>query len=538
MSGKTRWIGLGAISLAISLIIMDGTIVSVAIPSIVKELGINSTEVQWIQEIYTLLFASLLLIWGRVADRFGSKRILVIGIILFIVSSVACALAPSGVSLIAFRAIQGIGGAMILPTTLSLVNYNFRGKERAIAFAVWGATIGGMAAIGPLVGGYLSEHASWRWAFGVNIPFGIIALIGVVLFTTETVARKLSSTTDILGAVLSIAGLGLFVFALIEGRNYGWWLAETDAEFSFGALSIIPVIFALAAVIIVAFVFWERHRAKIGNPGILDLSLFGISSFANGNVTALVVSLGEFGLILSLPLWFQNVAGLSPFEAGLGLLPLALGSFIASGSISALSKRISGLTMVRIGLVLEIIGLACIAIFIRPDSTAWTTAPFLFIYGIGVGFATAQLTSVILIDVPMDRSGQASGTQSTSRQLGSAMGIAILGTILFSTLKSGTEQRLAEEIAANPQVQTLVDSIDQSSGGAIAQLAANPATQPIAQAASDAMTQGVALAAVAGTIALIIGFITSLRIKSAKADHPLSREDDKTSVSAASTTAE
>lgn len=521
VTGKTRWIGLAAISLAISLIIMDGTIVSVAIPSIVKELGINSTEVQWINEIYTLLFASLLLIWGRVADRFGSKRVLVIGIALFIVASVACALAPSGVLLIVFRAIQGIGGAMILPTTLSLVNSNFRGKERAIAFAVWGATIGGMAAIGPLVGGWLSEHASWRWAFGVNIPFGILALLGVILFSAETATRKLSSTTDFLGAVLSIAGLGLFVFALIEGRNYGWWQAEADAPVAVGTLSVIPVLFAASAVILVGFVLWERHRARINNPGILDMSLFGISSFANGNVTALVVSLGEFGLILSLPLWFQNVAGLSPFEAGLGLLPLALGSFIASGSISGLSKRMSGLAMVRMGLVLEIIGLAAIALVIRPDSNAWTTAPFLFLYGIGVGFATAQLTSVILVDVPMDRSGQASGTQSTSRQLGSAMGIAILGTILFSTLKNGTEQRLAEEIAANPQVQTMVDAIDTSSGGAIAELAANPATAPIAQAASEAMTQGVALAAAAGTIALIVGFITSLRIMSPKADHPV-----------------
>lgn len=521
MTGKTRWIGLGAISLAISLIIMDGTIVSVAIPSIVKELGINSTEVQWIQEIYTLLFASLLLIWGRVADRYGSKRILIIGIVVFIVASVACALAPTGVLLIAFRAIQGIGGAMILPTTLSLVNHNFRGKERAVAFAVWGATIGGMAAIGPLVGGWLSENASWRWAFGVNIPFGILALVGVILFTAEATIRKLSNSTDWLGAVLSIAGLGIFVFALIEGRNYGWWTAEADAAVSLGGFSVIPVLFAVAAAILLGFVFWERHRTQVGNPGILDVSLFRISSFANGNVTALVVSLGEFGLILSLPLWFQNVAGLSPFEAGLGLLPLAVGSFLASGSISGLSKRMSGLAMVRMGLVLEIVGLACIALFIRPDSTAWTTAPFLFIYGIGVGFATAQLTSVILIDVPMDRSGQASGTQSTSRQLGSAMGIAILGTILFTSLKNGTEQRLSEEIAANPQVQTMVDAIDQSSGGAIAGLAANPATQPIAQAASEAMTQGVALAALAGTIALIFGFITSLRIKSAKADHPV-----------------
>ena len=526
MGGKTRWIGLAAISLAIALIIMDGTIVSVAIPSIVKDLGINSTEVQWIQEIYTLLFASLLLIWGRLADRFGSKRVLLIGVVIFVLASVACAFAPSGGMLIASRALQGIGGSMILPTTLSVLNHNFRGRERTIAFAVWGATIGGMAAIGPLVGGWLSENASWRWAFGVNIPFGIIAFLGVLFFAAETHRQKLEGKTpDILGALLSVAGLGLFVYGLIEGRSLGWWFATENAAISFGSLSVIPFAFIAAALLLTGFVFWERHRQRSDNVGILDLSLFKISSFANGNVTALVVSLGEFGLILSLPLWFQNVAGMSAFEAGLGLLPLAIGSFLASGAISGLSKRLSGLALVRIGLVLEIVGLGALVFVITPESNAWTTAPFLFIYGIGVGFATAQLTSVILIDVPIDQSGQASGTQSTSRQLGSAMGIAILGTILFSTLKNGTEQRLADEIAANPQVANLVDAIDASAGGTIAQLAANPATQPIAQAASEAMTQGVVFAAAAGTLALVIGLFTSLRIKSSRADHPQSQPE-------------
>jgi len=522
--GKKRWIGLAAISLAISLIIMDGTIVSVAIPSIVADIGINTSQVQWIQEIYTLLFASLLLIWGRLADRFGSKRVLLTGVVIFMISSIACAFAPNGWTLIAFRALQGVGGSMILPTTLSLLNSNFKGRERTIAFAVWGATIGGMAAVGPLVGGWLSENASWRWAFGINIPFGIVALLGVWLFTVETLRQHdKNRTPDVLGALLSITGLGIFVFALIEGRAFGWWGATDDAPFTLGSFSPIPLLFVIAALILFSFVRWERHRERTQNTGILDLSLFRISSFANGNVTALVVSLGEFGLILSLPLWFQNVAGLSPFEAGLGLLPLALGSFIASGSISALSKHMSALSLVRTGLVLEIIGLASIALLIRPDSTAWTTAPFLFLYGIGVGFATAQLTSVILIDVPMDRSGQASGTQSTSRQLGSAMGIAILGTILFTTLKTGTEQRLSEQIAQNPEVEQIVQGIYASAGGSIQQLAANPATAEIAQAASEAMTQGLSFAAIAGTLALIIGLITSMRIKSPLANYPVKK---------------
>lgn len=172
-SPKTRWFGLLFVSLAISLIIIDSTIVNVSIPSIIEDLGITSTQVQWVQESYTLVFAAFILVFGALADRFGRRKMLVFGMAIFIVASVFAGLAQDGDLLIAARVLQGFGGAMILPTTLSLVNANFQGKERAIAFAVWGSTIGGMVAVGPLLGGWLTTYYSWRWAFGINIPIGI-----------------------------------------------------------------------------------------------------------------------------------------------------------------------------------------------------------------------------------------------------------------------------------------------------------------------------------------------------------------------------
>ncbi|MBF4993996.1 DHA2 family efflux MFS transporter permease subunit [Arthrobacter gandavensis] len=512
---RYRWWGLLAISLGVAMIIMDATIVSVSVPSIVGDLGISSTEIQWVQEIYTLLFAALLLTWGRIADRVGRRRIMLIGVALFMAASVLCAVAESGGVLILGRAVQGLGGSMILPTTLALLNANFQGRDRGIAFAVWGSTIGGMAAIGPLLGGWLTENASWRWAFGINIPVGVLVIAGLLLFVAESSEAVTSAVQrlDLGGAGLSILGFGALVFGLIEGRSYGWWDATENAPFQVGTLSPVPLAFGLAAVALFGFVLLERSRTAAGKGVILDLSLFRIPSFANGNVTALIVSFGEFGLILSLPLWFQNVLGYTAFEAGLALLPLAVGSFLASGGVASLARKYSPVVVVRMGLVLEILSISALALLIRPDSTALLTSPILLFYGIGVGLATAQLTSVILAEVPLEKSGQGSATQSTARQTGSALGIAVLGTAFFTTLRTGTENAVADAVAAAPQLSGAVDSVNATSGGSITALAANPQTAFIADAAKDAMTSGASLAGWIAAGALLIGFLTSLRIK-------------------------
>ena len=522
---RYRWWGLLAISLGVAMIIMDATIVSVSVPSIVGDLGISSTEIQWVQEIYTLLFAALLLTWGRLADRVGRRRIMLTGVVLFVAASVLCAVAESGGILILGRAVQGLGGSMILPTTLALLNANFQGRDRGIAFAVWGSTIGGMAAVGPLLGGWLTENASWRWAFGINIPVGVLVVAGLLLFVAESseAVTGAAQRLDLGGAALSILGFGALVFGLIEGRSYGWWDAADDAPFTVGTLSPVPLAFGLAAVALVSFVLLERSRTAAGKGVILDLSLFRIPSFANGNVTALIVSFGEFGLILSLPLWFQNVLGYTAFEAGLALLPLAIGSFLASGGVASLARKYSPVVVVRMGLALEILSISALALLIRPDSTAWLTSPILLFYGIGVGLATAQLTSVILAEVPLAKSGQGSATQSTARQTGSALGIAVLGTAFFTTLRTGTENAVADAVAGAPQLSGAVDSVNATSGGSITALAADPQTAFIADAARDAMTSGASLAGWIAAGALLVGFLTSLRIKpvsSPQADEP------------------
>lgn len=510
---RRRWFGLVVVSLGVSLIIVDATIVNVAIPSIIRDIGLTSTQAQWVQEVYTLVFASLLLVFGRLSDRFGRRLLFAVGIMVFAVASVAAALAGSGGALIGARAIQGIGGAMILPASLSLINATFRGPERGIAFGVWGATIGGTAALGPLLGGWLTTSYSWRWAFGINIPFAVVVLTGLFLFLRESRDSSAVPGTDVGGAVLASVGFGGMVFALIEGRTYGWLTALKPVEVGSwqysGRVSIVPVAFVAGLLALAVFALLERRRGRLGKAVLLDLRLFSIVSFRNGNIAAAIVSLGEFGLLFSLPLWLQNVASYTAFETGLVLLFLAGGSFLASGLGAGLARTRGPVFVVRAGIALEVIGVGGLALALRADSTWVAVAPFLFAYGIGVGFATAQLTGVVLTDVPVERSGQASGTQSTSRQVGAAFGIAILGTVLFLSLQNSLDTQLTEANLPAAERAQVIEVVVASAGSAIPELAASPATKPLAAASREAFTEATRWSAATATAFLLLGLAAS-----------------------------
>ncbi len=293
-------------------------------------------------------------------------------------------------------------------------------------------------------------------------------------------------------------------------------LMETGAWTWPWALSPVPIAFAIAALGLVAFIAWGRHRERLGRSTLIAFALFAIPSFRNGNIAAMVVSLGEFGIILSLPLWLQFVIGFDALQTGFILLALALGSFVASGIAGALSGKVSPVTVVRVGIAAEIVGVAGLGFVIAPD-TAWPVLiPFLFIYGIGVGLATAQLTGVVLADVPVSQSGQGSGTQSTSRQLGSALGIAILGTVLFTSTAAILTSQLDEQGVPEAQRDQVVSSVIDSAGGAIAGLAASPETAEIADAAKQAFSDGTRLAAFTAAGFLSLGLLATISLGSGK----------------------
>lgn len=517
-SARTRWFGLVFISIAVALIIVDSTIVNVSIPSIVNDLHITSTQVQWVQESYTLVFASLLLVFGTFGDRYGRRRILIIGVTIFVIASVLAAFATTGDLLIASRLVQGVGGAMILPSSLSIINATFRGKDRAIAFAVWGSTIGGMAAVGPLLGGWLTTYFSWRWAFGINVPLGIIIIIGVLVFAIESREQGEPRRVDAVGAILSVVLFSSLVFGLIEGRTFGWWLSNKPPESWTLDISPIPFAFAVSVAAGISFVLWGLRRERLGKSTMLAFGLLRIPSFRNGNIAALIVSLGEFGIILSLPLWLQNVLEYDALQTGLIILALAVGSFMASGFAGAFGNRVSPVLIVRAGILAEIVGVVMVAFGIGPTATWLNIVPGLFVYGFGVGLATAQLTSVVLKDVPIDQSGQGSGTQSTSRQVGSALGIAILGTVLFTSLGSGLQDRLDDRAELPASVSSsIVSAVVDSAGTAIPAL--DQTSTDVADDARAAFSDSTRYAAFAAAGFLALGFLATLRLDGRREEH-------------------
>lgn len=533
---RNRWIGLVFISMAISLVIIDGTIVNTIFPNVIAALGLDSTEVQWVQESYVLVFASLLLVWGSLADRVGRRLLLVIGLGIFIAASVWAGFSTDATSMILARVLQGFGGAMVLPTTLSLVNANFQGKERGIAFAVWGSTIGGMVALGPVLGGWLATDFGadgWRLAFNINLPLGLIVIIGLLIWVAESKEEQRAGGIDIVGALISVVMFATLVFGLIEGRVYGWWEASMTNVFQIGdfawptdGISIIPVSLAVSAFFFVLFVLWEKSREKAQKNVLLDLGLFQINSFRNGSFAALIISMGEFGLLFALPLWFQNVERLSPVSSGLVLLWLAGGAFLASAIGGALSGKLPAVRAVQLGVLFELIGVAGIALVASTEGGWAPVAPFLLLYGIGVGLATAQLTGVIMTDVPMNKIGQASGSQSTVRQIGSALGIAVLGTILFTATQSAAETRLmaTEALSSMPAAQQaefiagLSTTVVDSSGGFLPMIeptlldagAPEEVAAEIQKAANDGFTDGVKATGWAAAAFLFLGLLSTL----------------------------
>ncbi len=501
-----RWWALAVVALGVSLIIMDATIVSVAMPVVIRDLGLNASQAEWLNAVYALVLASLLLVLGRVGDLMGRRRLFAVGMLLFVGASVAAGLSGTGGALIGARVVQGIGAAMILPATLSTLNALFAGRDRAIAFAVWGSTIGGMAAVGPLVGGWLTTDVTWRWAFWINVPLGLLVLAGISTVVPESRDTDERRGLDLAGAALSTVGMAGVVFALIEGQQYGWWRQPS------GAISPVPVAMAVGLASIAGFVALQRARARSGKVVLIDLRLLRIRSFRNGSGAALIVAFGEFGLLFTLPLLLQGALGYTALGTGWLILFLALGTFLSSGLTPQLTGRYGGRAVVRIGLGTEAVAVAGLALSLSADVAGPTVAAWLFGYGVGVGMATAQLTSVILHDVPVTESGQASGAQSTFRQLGSALGVAVLGTLLVTTLASTTRRGLEEAGLPAAAVDRTTEVVSTSAGAAIPTLQADPTSAVAGDVAAAAMLDASRVVTLAASGIIAMGLAATLAL--------------------------
>lgn len=513
------WVALGVLAAGLGLVVLDGTIVSVALPQIIEDIGLSLTDAQWVNSLYAVILAALLLSTGKLADRFGRKKLFIIGVLVFATGSLVAAGAGTAGALLGARAIQAVGASCIMPSTLSSVNAMFQGKQRAAAFGIWGAVISGAAAIGPLAGGLLTQYASWHWIFLVNLPLGALLLVLAIIYVPESKGGRPLPGADVDGAMLSAIGMGALVFAIIQGPQVGWFTPTADFALagwiwpSSAPISLVFVSLIVAAVALTLFVRWELHREKVGRSALLDLNLFHIGSFSWGNLTATTVAIGEFALLFVLPLYLVNALGMSVLGAGVVLAAMAVGAFGSGAAARHLAARLGSAGTVLLGLGLEVIGVLALTGLIRGNTPGWLIAIALVVYGIGLGLASAQLTGAVLASVPVEISGQGSATQSTVRQIGSALGTAVSGAVLSAALAITLPAQLADHGIPESKATQLAEATTQSAGTTITQLRVRGDSASTIDALSAGFAQATQLAMLVAAVFLLLGVVGAWQLR-------------------------
>jgi EmrB/QacA subfamily drug resistance transporter len=496
MDPRRKWWTLGAVAIGVFMLLLDITVVNVALPAIQKDLGASFSDLQWVIDAYALTLAALLLVSGSFADLIGRRRVFVIGLILFSAASFACGLSQSPLWLIVARGIQGIGGAMLFATSLSLIAQAFQGKDRGTAFGIWGATIGAAVAVGPLVGGALTDGLGWQWIFFVNVPIGIAAVF-VALSKIDESSDPHPAGIDWAGAITFSASLFMLVFALIRGNEEGWGSAPIVALFAGSAI-------AMAIFIVV--------ELRSEHP-MFELSLFRNRTFVGASIVAFALSGAMFAMFLYITLYIENVLGYEPFQAGLRFLPLTVVSFFVAPTVGRLnSKGVPARIFLSGGLAL--VGLGLVLMHGVGVNSAWTTLLAGFcVAGAGVGMINPTLATTAVGVVPPQRSGMASGINNTFRQVGIATGIAGLGALFQSRI----EDKVAAGLQGTPGAAHAHDiAHGVASGGAQQVLSAVPpqARTLVSHVADQAFVSGLnELFAVAALVAFVGAVLAGVLVR-------------------------
>jgi EmrB/QacA subfamily drug resistance transporter len=408
-----RWWTLGALCFALFMIMLDNTVVNVALPAIRADLGISVSELEWTVAAYALTFASLLLTGGKLGDLTGRRRIFIIGLTIFTLSSLACGLSSSAPQLISARAVQGIGAALMMPATLSIISATFDARERGMAIGIWAGVSALALAIGPLLGGIITEHISWNWIFYVNVPIGVLAVLAAIFVVPESRDTSREQRLDLPGLLTSGIGLLALVYALIEGHQYGWTSAR------------IIGLFVVAAVALAAFVLLEMHQRL----PMLDLTLFRNGTFLGANIVAILVTLAMFGIFVFFPIYMQTFRGWSPIQAGAALLPWTLMVVIFAPIAGKLSDRVGSRWLMAGGMT--VVAACCLLLStVTLHSTFWNMLPAFLLGGLGMSFVMTPMSAAAMGAAPVAKAGVASGVLNTFRQVGVALGIAITGAIV------------------------------------------------------------------------------------------------------------
>jgi EmrB/QacA subfamily drug resistance transporter len=473
---ERKWWALILVCTAVFMLLLDITVVNVALPDMQRDLDASFSQLQWVIDAYALALATLVLTAGSLADLRGRKAVFVVGLAVFSAASAACGAAPTAGFLIAARAAQGLGGAIMFATSLALIAAVFHGRERGVAFGIWGATIGAAAAIGPLVGGILTEGLGWRWIFFVNVPIGAAAFVLALreLDESRDPSRK---RVDVWGTAALTGALFLLVYGLLQGNSSGW-----SSALIVGCLT-------GAVVLGVVFVVVELTSS---DP-MLDVRLFGGAGFTGAQICAFALSCAMFSIFLYLTLYLQNVLGFGPLAAGLRFLPLSLASFAAAVITGNLTGRIRVSWLLGVGLLVCGVSLLLMA-RVSTDSSWTVLVPGFILGGIGIGIVNPALATAAVGVVPPARSGMASGTNNTFRQVGIATGVAAFGALF--------EGRISDHVAAATGTTP--------AHGLVARIASGSFPPQIEAASREAFVSGLHSLLVAAAVIAFVGAVLSV----------------------------
>ncbi|MGH8973563.1 MAG: MFS transporter [Acidimicrobiia bacterium] len=484
-----RWRTLAVLCLSLVIVVVGNTVLNVALPTLVRELGATSSQLQWIVDSYALVFAGLLLTAGALGDRFGRKGALTAGLVIFGVASGVSALATSAGQLVALRAVMGVGAALIMPATLSILTNVFPPQERARAIAIWAGLAGAGAAFGPIASGFLLEHFWWGSVFLVNLPVVAAALIGgrrLVPRSRDTAQPPL----DPVGALLSIVGLGALLYGIIEGPNHGW----TD-----------PVTLAWGAggvAVLAVFGLWERRST---HP-MLDLGFFRNPTFSSAAGAITLIFFAMFGTFFVFTQYLQLVLGYGTLEAGVRMLPMAFTMMVAAPSSARLVERFGSRRVVTTGLCLVAAGLLLLS-FLSVDTPYWRLVLNLMVMAAGMGLSMAPSTTGIMASLPLGKAGVGSAVNDTTRELGGALGVAVLGSLLASRYAASLTDALGG-LLRGPALEAAKSSLGGALG--VAGTLPGPAGEAVAAAARSAFVDAMSTSlAVSSAVVLLAAFLVN-----------------------------
>jgi EmrB/QacA subfamily drug resistance transporter len=437
---RLKWFSLLILSLALAIIVIDGTVLNVSQKYVIQDLSTDLKTVQWAFTSYALVLAALTILGGRLGDLFGRRKAFILGAIIFAVGSAMTAFSKNSFDLIlGWSIVEGIGAALMVPASSALIVSNFEGKERGVAFGIYGATAGAASSFGPILGGFFASTIGWRWAFGINVVIAALLVLGSFVVKDNKKHYPKIVYLDFIGVFLSSIGLSAVMYGIIESATYGWFVAKQNWQgldlFNI-SISFWSILFGL--ILLVSFIYYEIKLEKFGKSPLVSMSIFKNSQFTFGVGTLAALFSGFSGLITyGVVFFFLIVRGMSAFETGLALIPFSLATFIMAPLASKIGDKIGQRNLVLLGLAINAVGNLCIYNTITYEATSNNfILPFL-VTGIGFGMIVAQLNNIVLSSVEVSQAGVASGINSSIREVGRALGVSIIGAAFITSIASG-----------------------------------------------------------------------------------------------------